>query len=46
MRTDYIINRMAPLITPPLCKTQALNACLYKGFATNGQSLTIHLYEI
>jgi hypothetical protein len=46
MRTDKSIIRMAGNVTPPLDKTRALLATMYKGFASNGTTLTIELFEL
>lgn len=45
MRTDKSILRMARFITPPIGKSFTLLATMYKGFASNGTTLVIELYE-
>lgn len=45
MRTDKSILRMARFITPPNSKSFSLLATMYKGFASNGTTLVIELYE-
>ena len=45
MRTDKSILRMATFITPPNGKSFSLLATMYKGFASNGTTLVIELYE-
>lgn len=46
MRIDKNIIRMAGNITPPLNKTCALLATMYKGFASNGTTLVMEFYEL
>ena len=45
MRTDKSILRMARFITPPIGKSFTLLATMYKGFASNGTTLVIEMYE-
>ena len=45
MRTNKSIIRMASFITPPNGKSFSLLATMYKGFASNGTTLVIEMYE-